>query len=154
MFRTAFHHVYNFEVIIPWYHLSLYHLISWYHDSLCSSLEPAVFMLLKNFGSPEKFVTLLITPFYILFFNMVNSKSPGKNPCKMCLKSDHLFTPFFPNALSFNPQVLKNPYCAVFPLFHCQHMKYFRYLYKILLCENWLMMILYDSGELLMFLPT
>lgn len=108
MFRSAFHHVCNFEIIIPEYHRPLYHLISWCHDILCSSLETAVFIVLRNFESPGNFVILLITPFCILFFNMVNRKSPGKNPCEMCLKSDHLFTPFFPNALSFNPQVIKN----------------------------------------------
>lgn len=64
MFGTAFYHVCNLEVIIPEYHLSLYHLISWYHDSLCSSLETAVFIVLRNFESSGNFVILLITSFY------------------------------------------------------------------------------------------
>lgn len=81
MFRTVFHHVCNFEVIIPEYHPLFYHLISWCCDSLCSSLEPAVFIVLRNFESPGNFVILLITHLYVLFFNIVYSKSPGKNPC-------------------------------------------------------------------------
>lgn len=129
MFRSAFHHVCNFVVIIPEYHLPLYHLIPWYHDSLCSSLEAAVFIVLRNFESPGTFIILLITPFYILFFNIMNSRSPGKIPVR-CVWKVIISSPFFPNALSFNPQVIKNPYSVIFPVFHCQHMKYFRYLYK------------------------
>lgn len=60
MFGTVFHHVCNLEIIIPEYHVSLY--ISWYHDSVCSSLEPAFFIILRNFESPGNFVTLLIIP--------------------------------------------------------------------------------------------
>lgn len=94
MFRATFHHVCYFEFIILGYNLPLYHLVSWYYDILWSSLEPAVFIILSNFESPANFVISLIIPFCILFFNMVNIKSPSTNPCGICLKSDHLFTPY------------------------------------------------------------
>lgn len=155
MLRTIFHHVSDFEFIILKYLLTLYHLVSWYHDILCSSLKPAVFIILSDFESPGNCRLTNYPCLHIIFQYGEQLKCRHEFLCNVPEKWSFIY-PFLPMSFSWQliHKILRTFTEWSCPKFLNVDIWLLNTWIKFILGENWLMMIVYDNGKLLMLLPT